>query len=436
MSYNQPSAGWAPDEDPPPRPLPLSDPDELARLLEAEAIDRANGAGLYAPRPAGGTRYTVEDLDRLQGKRPTGPGRIVDMREAMRVAMTPLPYRAGPLAIDGFITLLVGRRGEHKSWLGQFACWGVHSDQPVGPLGQRHGRAVYLDAEGGARLMGRRMVITGMDEQSFVYADGVGLHLPGDIAQVRELVDHTGANLLVLDSLRRLAPTMKENDSDSTAPVMESLAMLAREQGCAIVAIHHRSTKPGAPDVRGSSALEDQADIVWQLEKVRGDPDGRHRRRLRNTKMRVDEEFASIWLQFRKVGGFMTVGEADPYVSLDDTDGDQDPSDAAPELMAERIRMLAELVKADGGWAPSRLAETVGANRKSSTFQRALKLLIDAGEWVAEGATRNRRVRPSDLRHSADPLSDFPNGANGEPLFDPDQNGPELVVADDPQGGE
>jgi hypothetical protein len=349
-------------------------------------------------------------------------GRIVDLREAIRGAKEPLPFRIGPLAIDGYVTLLVGRKGSHKSWLAQFGCNAVQRDQPVGPLGQRAGRALYLDAEGGARLMGRRLVLTDMNEDSFVYADGLGLHLPGDIAQVRELVEHTGANLLVLDSLRRLAPGMKENDSDSVAPVMEAVASISRE-GPAVVVIAHRSTKPNSPNVRGSSALEDQADIVWQLEAVPNDPKRRTRRRLRNTKMRVDAEHPSVWLSFRTVAGFMTVAEAEPYASPADHDGDGDLPDAAPGMMAERIRLLSELVAKDGGWPPSKVAQTVGTDRKSSTFKRALKLLLEAGEWVAEGATSNRRVAPSSLGQSGQPLGHGPSGPSGEPLFDSAQSG-------------
>lgn len=138
--------------------------------------------------------------------------------------------------------------------------------------------------------MARRFVITDMDAGASVYTDGAGLRLPRDIEQVRMLAAHVGANLVVLDSRRRLAPDMKENDSDSAAPVAAALATLARELGCAVIAIHHRSVKPGAPNSRGSSAPEDQADICWQIEKVHGDPDRRTRRRLRCTKMRPDED--------------------------------------------------------------------------------------------------------------------------------------------------
>jgi hypothetical protein len=353
----------------------------------------------------------------------SGIGRLVDLTAAIGDAMRPLPFRVGMLAVDGFVTLLVGRRGEHKSWLAQFACASVHSGEPVGPLFTKAGRALYVDGEGGERLMGRRLLSTGMDADAFHYADGSGLRLPDDIGEVRELVDTTSANLLILDSLRRLAPTMKENESDSAAPVMASLTELSRETEVAVVAICHRSTKPGAPNVRGSSALEAQADIVWQCERVAGDPDGRHRRRLRCTKMRVDEEPAAMWVRFRRVAGFMTVGEAEPYESPADPDRDDGP--ASHEQTADSIRALAAQVASESGWAPTQLAEAVGSSQRSGTFQRAIDLLIHRGEWEAVGSTRSRRYRPvADSRHSRHPLSSGANGANGGPPFDDDEGTP------------
>ena len=62
--------------------------------------------------------------------------RIVDMAEAMIHAQERLPYRVRPLAMDGMVTLLVGRKGEHKSWLSLFAlCWGAERRRVCrGPL--------------------------------------------------------------------------------------------------------------------------------------------------------------------------------------------------------------------------------------------------------------------------------------------------------------
>jgi hypothetical protein len=338
--------------------------------------------------------------------------RIIDMAQAMAHANDPLPYRVNPLAMDGFVTVLVGRRGDDKTWLGLIACNAAANGVAMAPFSCNKGPALLLDAESGARLLARRFVLLGLDGDAFTVADGMGLRLPRDIGQVRALVDSVGARLLILDSLRRLTPGGREDKSDDMAPVMTALATLSRETDCAVVILHNRSTKPNAPDMRGSSALEDQADIVWVLERLANDPERKTRRRLRNTKMRVDVEHAPIWLDFKVTAGFMTMAEAVPYAGADQS-GEEDKAPPADEVMAERIRVLAGQIDMNGGWLPSRLAAAVGSSQRSGTFQRALGLVLADG-WTVTGETKARRIRPPDSRQSHQPLWDGADGANGD----------------------
>ena len=73
----------------------------------------------------------------------------------------------------------------------------------------------------------------------------------------------------MLDSLPRLAAGAREDKSDDMSPLIADLANLARELDVAIVLLHHRSSKNGAQAVRGNSAIEDQADIVFTLDHKR-----------------------------------------------------------------------------------------------------------------------------------------------------------------------
>ncbi len=343
--------------------------------------------------------------------------RDIDMRAAMANATAVLPYRARPFAIDAAVTLVVGRAGESKTWLGLVACAGVHGAGGFGaaPLVCTSGRAVYLDVENGERELGRRFLNLGLDPEALIVADGTGLQLPRDIGDVAAIVHHHRANLMVLDSLRRLTAGRRENDSDDMAPVMAALSELARKTGCAVVVIHHRSTSAHAPDVRGSSALTDQADAVFVLEKVQGDPERRSRRRLRCVKMRSDREPPSLWLEFKVKGGFMTMAEAEPY------DGEGEDHVPAHEIVADEIRELAAQSAMHEGWLPKDLAEAVGRSQDDKTFKAALKALLDSGEWVDNGrATVARRVRPVTWGNRSGPLgfeSTTPsqNGDSGNP---------------------
>ncbi len=80
---------------------------------------------------------------------PRGAGRFVDMSDAMRDAHEPLPYRVKPLAVDGMVTLVVGRTGSNKTWLCMLACASVQGGEPLAGLNCRNGPALYLDVENG-----------------------------------------------------------------------------------------------------------------------------------------------------------------------------------------------------------------------------------------------------------------------------------------------
>jgi hypothetical protein len=353
---------------------------------------------------------TPIESDRAPGReRPTTPApiaRIIDMKQAMIDADGPLPWRVKPFAMDGSVTLLLGRRGEHKSWLSMFACAAVAGADVDDALSAQPGAALYIDAENGRRRMGRRFTLAGFDSHAFTVANGQGLHLPHDIGQVKALVDHTNAKLVVLDSLRRLAPGMREKESDDTAPIMAALSEMAQQRDIAVVVIHHRSSKPGAPDSRGSSALEDQIDLAWVIEKVAGDPQHATRRRMRNIKMRDDADYQSQWLSFKTVAGFMTIATAEAFGGAGDDAGGEEPINM-DEVIAERIRSLAGQVRTDEekGWTPSRLAAAVGSKQSSGTFQRALDIVLADG-WCANGSGKARRIFPNEPRQPRLPLGD------------------------------
>ena len=348
----------------------------------------------------GGPRFRLTDYARLNANgEPASPHeRIIDMRSAMNDANVPLPYRVRPLAIDGHVTLLVGRPGESKTWLAMLAASGVQAGEDFAGIGCTQGTALYLDAENGARLLGRRFLLLGLDHDAFTVATGMGLRLPQQMGVVGELVKATSANLLVLDSLRRLAPGIREDKSDDVAPLMAALSQLAHETRAAVIVIHHRSTKPHAPDVRGSSALEDQADIVWGLGKAPGDPQRATRRKLRNLKMRPDEEHAPIWLDFRKRAGFMAVEEAAAF---------EEPAKGEDVLGRPRRSWPSESVRSSRrsrptaagrrpGWQPPAAPHSRAAPSNAhsvSCWERANGTAVDTGNRAGSSPTLNRANR-------------------------------------------
>ena len=323
--------------------------------------------------------------------------RLVDMTEAMRLASEPTDYVCRPLAARGYLTVLAGRPGEAKSWLMLALADAVDRGAEwvagyLTGLRCRQGGALVVDAENGPRLMARRFTLMGMDANGVRVADATGIRFPDDIEELESLIELTGPDLVVLDSLRRLAPGAKENDSDEMAPLVGELARVARERDVAIVLIHHRSTKLHSSDMRGSSAILDQADLGFVLERVERDPD-KHRRRLRCIKDRIDPEPAAVWLRLTKLAGFVSIEGAEAFESGQATDVEQSDMVPAHEELADRIRGLADQPGDDGWWSPAGLAQAVDSRQQNGTFKKALALLVEAGEWEATGATRRRRYR-------------------------------------------
>jgi AAA domain len=377
----------------------------LGRLQEQER--ELNGG-----EPTERAPEEVAEIGESAARRLAALDLLIDMSA---VADAPPDYVIEPLAAKGYLTVLPGKRGSYKSMLTMLAGACCHGGG--GELaGLRCAPAVTLnvDAENGPRLLRRRFTLAGIRPDGMLVADGTKIQLPRKLGLLRELIVATGAELVILDSLRRLTPGLDEDSSRDMAPVIADLANLARETNAALVLLHHQSSKPNAPPSRGSSAIEDQADVVMRLKRYLG-------RRIKlwvgdGGKFRIDDEPDPVWLDFQIVGGLLTLGETEPI-----KDADEEPEPTAQDRLVGQIRLLAPQVRADldgGGWAPSRVAAAVGSKQDNRSFRAALKQLTEAGEWVAHGATRDRRVRPSDSGLRAHPLGEGTNGPNkSEHLF-------------------
>jgi hypothetical protein len=345
---------------------------------------------------------------------------LMNMTEAMRLAMQPVPWIVDSVAAAGTVTTLAGVRGEAKTWLALFMCANVATGGNLAGIACTKVPALYVDAENGLRTMGRRFLDIGLDPAAFMVADGGRMQLPRDVGILRKLVDATKAKLVILDSLRRLSPGAREDKSDDMAPIYAGLSIIARECDCAIVVLHHRSVKFNAPDTRGSSAIEDQSDLIYVLERDRRDPEGKQRKRLRCTKSRIDAEPDARWLRLKWIGGFATMVETEAFLAPDDEDG-EDEGAPVHEAMVASINALADTVRKDHAWPPARIADAVGTTQQNGTFRRALRALVDSGQWVSEGQTRSRVYRPKDDDSGHAARNPGPNPP--DPLFPLEEQG-------------
>jgi hypothetical protein len=179
-------------------------------------------------------------------------------------------WRCEGIVADGSVTLLAGSAGDGKTWLAHGLAAGVARGEPFAGINCTQGNSLVIDAEMGARMSIKRFRIARIGaEVSLVDAMGLDLANDDDFAFLEYDIERKGANFVVLDSLRKLTPGKRENDSDDMAPLVAKIGKLARDTGAAIVLIHHRG-KGENHAYRGSTAIGDQSDAVAILSRKEG----------------------------------------------------------------------------------------------------------------------------------------------------------------------
>ena len=78
-------------------------------------------------------------------------------------------------------------------------------------------------------------------------------------------------DLLILDSLRSLAPGLEENDSAEMEADITPIRRLAQSLGISVPLVHH--SKKGGTTYRGSSAIPAAIDASFHLARADGDED-------------------------------------------------------------------------------------------------------------------------------------------------------------------
>jgi hypothetical protein len=190
-----------------------------------------------------------------------------------------------------------------------------------------------------------------------------------------------GAKLLVVDSLRRAVVGLDENDSRITAP-LDTLARLSDETGCAVLVLHHATTKtdPRAPKPtdlrgmgRGSSAIFDCSGSYLVMDGAPGEP-------VKVTHVREPQEGRltdPFLLKFHDVadGADPKAGLALEY--LTEAQGELEVERREKALAEKYEPQILAFVAANPGAGKNAIAEAVGRNRKG--VLAALDVLASAG---------------------------------------------------------
>lgn len=117
--------------------------------------------------------------------------------------------------------------------------------------------------------------------------------------------------MLVLDSLRSLAPGLDENDSKPVEAALRPVSRLAQDVGLPVLMLHHAG-KQGV-EYRGSTAIGAAVELGFALSRRDDDPEKRTRRRLACWKSRPAPEPEPRWITLEARDGLIMLAEAEPF---------------------------------------------------------------------------------------------------------------------------
>ncbi len=201
--------------------------------------------------------------------------RIADLATILAEPAEPVAWRCEGFVADGTLTILAGRAGSYKTWLGTGLALGVARGNEVAGIRCNKGTAAIVDFEQGPRMSRQRLQQAGVEISpggvTHIDAGGLDLANVNDLAWLAEELESENFDYVLWDSLKRATPSLGESDNDEMATAVANLAQLARNQNSAHVLITHRG-RDNRKLFRGATAIMDQADALFGLVPV-GDAD-------------------------------------------------------------------------------------------------------------------------------------------------------------------
>jgi hypothetical protein len=136
-------------------------------------------------------------------------------------------------------------------------------------------RVLWVDLEQGKQttLLRFKRIALGSDSTAADLRGMLDVLISPDVSDESKLTRLMGGyDLVFFDCLRAMAPEFDENDSRMRSPI-DACARASEKTGCSALLIHH-SRKDGEPGkgskrdkMRGSSAIRDASDAVYQLDR-------------------------------------------------------------------------------------------------------------------------------------------------------------------------
>lgn len=237
--------------------------------------------------------------------------RVLDVEHMLSTEPPPVPWVVEPLLVTGCVTMVAGREGTGKSMLALALAAAIGHGSSIAGMDCEPGRVLYVDAENGEREAHRRVRGLGVKAGTLIYVEACGFNLAQHITLLEDLVAKHKPSVLILDSLRSLAPGLDENDSKQAEAAVRPTSRLAQTAGIPIGLLHHAGKN--GHEYRGSTAIGAAVELGYTLSRHEEDPDVRTRRKLACWKSRPAPEPEARWLSLEPAGGRILIGEAEPF---------------------------------------------------------------------------------------------------------------------------
>ncbi len=195
------------------------------------------------------------------------------------------------------ISVISGKFGTYKTFVTVGMACSLATGEPW--FGHRVPEAmpvIYAAAEGAYGINGRIDAwedATGRTVPDTLYVISVAARInrPYDMTELEELIQETGAKVVIFDTLHASTPGADENNPGEMGEVVDVLRTLRDRHGVSIILPHH--TGHAGERSRGSSSIEDDADASFVI-KLGGDGEDRRPENVRTMHHRKAKDSALL----------------------------------------------------------------------------------------------------------------------------------------------
>jgi AAA domain len=345
--------------------------------------------------------------------------RVLDVEKMLTTTPPPVPWVVEPILAHGCVTMLAGREGRGKSMLALALAAAVgRATELLDVAGMPvalSGHVLYVDAENGEREAHRRVYGLSVEAGALTYVEANGFDLKQHLDDLDQLVREREPKVLVLDSLRSLAPGLDENDSLQVEQALRPIVRLTQQLHISTLLLHHASRASG--EYRGSTAIGAAVELGFTLSRIDDDPMASTRRKLACWKSRPAAEPEPRWLTIKpELSGDIMLCEAAPYEPPRRAPVQDEIEGALRDLIGGVVGVVGDhtpqtrMDTGDSGgcgesgghrgyhtttppsWSTADFARAVDRDSKDWSVRQAVKRLEDAGLIHRNGDDRWQRT--------------------------------------------